>query len=290
MEVTIRPGRAADRATVAEFTRGTFPWGDYVADAFESWLADPSGRILIAADDRDRPVGVARVALLSPTEAWMHAARVRPDCRRMGIGMRLNDEGVAWARERGAVVARLLVEEWNTAPQRQVEKLGYRPVARWVHAARPLDQSAPRTDGNGGQRVLGEERLRLAHASEAEPAWMLWSSGELVIAAHGLYPVGWLWRKMTFSDVVESASHRTLWASPSGWAIASQEPEGIFASWLACTPDDAPRLIRALVDLAQEAGAPAVNAMAPSSDWLIDALTHAGLELHPAVVYQKELR
>ena len=69
MSYTIRPGRAGDKAAIAEFTRDTFSWGDYVADKFDEWIEDSSGRVIVAVDDTDVAIAMSRVSLLSPGEA-----------------------------------------------------------------------------------------------------------------------------------------------------------------------------------------------------------------------------
>ena len=98
---------------IRSFTEDTFVWGDYVGREFPTWLDRPDELAIVAADDNDSPVAVARVGLLSEAEAWLSGARVHPDHRRQGIGSVMNDFGVEWARERGAKVIRLATEEDN---------------------------------------------------------------------------------------------------------------------------------------------------------------------------------
>ncbi len=289
MEITVRQATAGDKEAIAAFARDTFAWGDYVLDIFDDWLRDASGQTLVAADPADRPIAVARVEMLSAEEAWMQGARVHPDHRRQGIGLMLNDAGATWARERGAVVTRLVVEEGNEAPRRQVTKAGYRAVSNWVHADRSLAGVSLGPEGNGGRRVRGEERLRPAHSSEAEPAFLAWSTGDLIRAAHGLYPLGWRWRRMTFDDVADAARRRALYECPSGWVIADVEEDTLAVSWLVTGPDDAAALLRAVIDRAHEHGTAEVAVKAPNMDWLVAALEEQGLTPEPLIVYEKEI-
>lgn len=291
MEYTLRPGRPGDREAIAAFTQDTFSWGDYVSDAFEEWLDDPSGMVLVAVDDHDRAVAMARVAMLAPTEAWIHAARVHPDIRRSGLGMRMNDVGADWARSQGAVVIRLLIEDWNEPSRRQVAKLGYRSVSGWFHGRKHLGSGDADPRSNGGRRVPGEERLVVASRSEAEPAWVAWSTGDLAASAHQLWPTekGWFWRRMRFEDVGAAARHRRLWHCPSGWVIAELGEEGFDITWICTVEPDAARLIRSMVDRAGDLGAETVSVKAPRVGWLVEALDAAGFELEPAQVYEKAL-
>jgi len=122
----IRPARAEDVPRIETWTRETFAWGDYVAEAMPEWLEDPESLVIVCVYDDDIPVALSRTQLLSPTEAWLSGARVHPDHRRSGMGMAMNDFGLDWARDRGALVARLATEEENEPARSQVLKLGYR--------------------------------------------------------------------------------------------------------------------------------------------------------------------
>ena len=284
----VRPARPDDLAAVAEFTTGTFSWGDYVADRFVEWLDHPGGRVVVAVDGDDRPIGVARVVLLSPREAWLHAARVHPEHRRSGLGAAMNLACREWAAQQGAVIARLLVEDWNQPARGQVEKLGFRPVAHFAHARRVMGGATPVPGANGGRRVPGPERLAVAHRSEAEPAWMAWSTGELAQASHQLFPQGWLFRRMTFDDVTGAAKVGRLWQCPSGWVIASVD-EALDVDWVATTELDASRLVRAVVDRGHELEVAEIGVMIPRVGWLAEALAEAGFELTPSTVYAMQL-
>lgn len=286
----IRPARPDDKAAIAAFTTDTFTWGDYVADAFDSWMADPDGQILIAADSNDQAVGMARVAMLSAIEGWAQAARVHPDYRRQGIAGLLTRAGELWAADRGALVVRLLTEEWNEPAQRQVEKSGYRLVAKWAMAQKDVGSSVPSPPGNGGRRAKAEERLRPAPLPEIEPAFLAWSSSDLIHSAHGLFPaIGWMWRRLTVEDIDRAVRTRTLWECPAGWLIGSIEEAGFWVPWVVTGPEDAYRLIRAAIDLAEEQGAERLRMLIPQTDWLLQAATRAGLELHPSLLYEKPL-
>jgi GNAT superfamily N-acetyltransferase len=287
-EPVLRPARPRDLDDVASFTRETFSWGDYVADALPDWLDDPDGAVTVAERD-GRVIGIGRTVLMSDREAWLHAVRIHPDHRREGIGTMLNEAGCRWARERGALVARLMVEDWNEPAREQVAKLGYRVVSHWDWATRPVGSGKvdPRT--NGGKRVPGEERLTRAPTAEAGPAWIAWSTGELAAAARQLFPIGWHFRTMTAEDVAVAAREKTLFQSPSGWAIAAPDGEELAIPWLATSDLDVDRFVRAVVDHATRGSFPTVRVMAPRVPWLLEQLVSNGFDIHPAGVYARPL-
>lgn len=286
---TIRTAVPTDLAAIAPFTTDTFHWGDYVADQFLDWLEDDRGIVLVAVDSNDVPVAVARTLLLSPTEAWMHGARVHPEHRRQGVGRSLNDAGCAWAAQRGALVARLMVEDWNEAARRQVEQIGYHPVAPWMAGLLEMgSEVVPQT--NGGRRVPGEERLTPGRATEADMAWMAWASSESARQARELFPIGWHFRRLRPEDLVAAATSRRLWHCPSGWVMVDIDDAGeMTIPWLSTTDLDAVRLVRAILDLADGSRVERARLMSPGLSWMRVALEHAGFVVTPSTIFARPL-
>jgi ribosomal protein S18 acetylase RimI-like enzyme len=292
--ITIRPGRIEDAERVRSFTEDTFAWGDYVGREFPTWLDRPDELAIVAADDEGSAVAVARVGLLSEAEAWLSGARVHPDHRRQGIGSVMNDFGVEWSRERGAKVIRLATEETNTAARAQVEKLGYRAIARFALAVRAIESRTTPGSGpgsNGGRRLTGTERLDLAPSAEADPAYLVWSTGDQARVAHQLFPAdGWAFRRLRPADLVAAAKARRLWTSPSAWVVTEEEDDEMWVPLFITTIEDADRAAVALVDLAQERAAGLLRVMIPRVDWLEEALQRHQFQLaHPNLIYEKAL-
>jgi GNAT superfamily N-acetyltransferase len=285
----IRPATVDDIEGIAAFTTDTFAWGDYVADALPTWLSSEGALVLVATRD-GAPVGVSRTVMLSEHEAWMHGARVHPDHRRRGIGRKLNDAGCSWAGEQGALVARLMVEDWNDAAKAQVEGLGYRRSSPWLSATLELGSEVlPHT--NGGRRVPGEERLTPGRAAEADIALMSWVVSDLARTGRELFPVGWHFRRTRPDDLTQAATRRELWHCPSGWVLAVAGDDGeMTIPWFSTTDLDAARLIRAVIDLADGTRAERIRVMSPGVGWMEEALARAGFAIAPSAVYSLSLR
>lgn len=283
MSHRIRAARPEDLPAVAAFTEGTFEWGDYVADSFLEWIDQPGSHLLVAVDDDDTAIGVARMVELSPDEVWLHAARVHPDHRRSGIGTSLNEACCRQARRLGGRVARLLIETWNEPARNQVSKLGYHETGRWVFARKNLAME-PLT--NGSRRVSGDERLTPARRTEVDLAWMTWSNGDLAYHGRLLFPEGWLFRLMTPHDLEQAVRSGRLWQCPSGLIIGGVDEDGVFAvSWVQTTDVDAPRLVKAVIDVADSLGAEKVEVMAPAAPWLGEVFEQYGFTLRPSSVW-----
>ncbi len=285
---TVRPARLEDLPAIAEFTRETFDWGDYVADALPAWLEAPDSHVLVAVTEDDRPVGLGRVILLSPREAWLHGARIHPDHRRTGIGSALNESLILWAQTRGAVVARLLIEEWNTPAQNQVARLGYRRVAGWMWATHSVGTDVdPAT--NGGRRVPGDERLGPGSHAEIDPSWIAWLSSPIASVGRQLIPIGWHFRQMRHQDVIDAAKRGALWHCPSGWVIADPDQEELIVSWVVTSDLDVDRLLKAVLDRAEHLDVQLVRIMSPRIDWMEDALAKLGWDISPSGIWARTI-
>ncbi len=289
MPFSIRPARADDKASIASFTENTFDWGDYVADRFDDWLEDAKGVSIVGVDADDTAISISRVTLLTPAEAWFQGARVREDWRRRGVAGAMVEYGSEWATTRGAQVGRLAVEAWNTPARLQVERSGFRAVGDWVRATRTVGDASPIPAGNGGRRVSAQEQLVRAHAAEAVPAFMSWSTGSLARPTRGLFAVRWRWQRLTEVDLEQAARNEALWTARSGWVMAARRDEQLEVAWLETREDDAVDLMRAIVDLATKLEAESIGVMLPAVGWLTTAARRAGCELHPMTVYEISL-
>jgi GNAT superfamily N-acetyltransferase len=284
MPLVVRPGRPDDLPAIAKWTRDTFDWGDYVADVFDDWLEDPAGVVIVGELD-GAPIGLGRVAMVSPAEGWAQGMRVHPEHRRAGVGTAISEAMWDWARIAGARIVRLAIDERNIASQRQAEHMGFRRVNSWRRGERMIGENSPVPEGNGGMRVPPLERLDDAPSAEAEPAFLSWSSGELARAARGLFPIGWVWRTMTVEHLVLAARNRNLVEGRPGWAIVEVHDEVLFAHWLETTPDDARAMVLALVDRAVEATVGEIRVWVPSIDWLEEAFAASGFEFDTVGVW-----
>lgn len=284
VDTRLRPANEEDAAAIATFTADTFSWGDYVSEGFATWLKDPDVAVVVAVDESDTAVALAKVRMLAPREGWLAAARVHSDHRRQGLASALNDWCVDWVGRRGGLVARLQIETWNEPAQAQVVSLGYRPVASVINGFRAVGSTDLAPVTNGGRRSATPDSLQQSPAAEAESAYVAWATSDLARAAHGLFASEtWAWRRVGAHDVRTEPT----WYSSSGWVIVREEDDNLTVGWLVCNPDDAGRLIRSTLDLALDHSAASLDVALPDVDWLRDVLITHGFEIHPSRIYEK---
>lgn len=284
----IRPARHEDVPLIAAWTEHTFDWGDYVAERMPAWIDSAASRVLVAEED-GAILATVTGTLVSPSEAWAQGIRVHPDHRRRGLGTAVAEALWDWAREQGAGVVRLAIDESNTASQAQVTAMGFRQVC-WFHRGdRTIGEGSPVPEGNGGKRVPPPERLGTANSAEAEPAFLSWSTGDLARAARGLLPIGWVWRRMTVDHLTLAARNRDLYEGRPGWAIAEVTDGVFFVHWMETAEDDALAMAKAVVDRAADAGVAEMRIWVPDVPWLLEAFTTLGCAFHRAGVWARAL-
>ena len=114
-EYIYRDVRPEDKAEVLAFTAHTWEFGDDIQYVFDDWLADTTGRFLVAQEQTShRIVAIDKLTMLSPTEAWFEGLRVHPDFRGRGLAGRLQKYMLAEAARLGAQAVRLTTLATNT--------------------------------------------------------------------------------------------------------------------------------------------------------------------------------
>lgn len=289
--VNIRRARHDDIAAITSFTTGTFEWGDYVPDMIDTWMDETGTGLFVATDANDAPIGFGRCALLTPAEAWLHAARVHPDHRGHGIAGEMAVVMTDWARSQGAQVARLMVEESNESSVRHISKTAFRKKVVVNRCFRDLGEGSPAPSTNGGSRRRSDLVARPVKGSDAEMVTASWTASEPGKKMRGLVAADWTFHRLHLEDTLKAASESRLWDIGGSWAITQEyQDSGEFDVELVATSDsDASAVARSLVDLATSHGATEFKAWVADLPWLVSAFEHVGCDTEPSGLWEMAL-
>ena len=178
MDLVIRRARRSDKRDVLAAVRTIWGGQDRIPDVFDRWVTHRTGPFFVA-ESGGRVVGMGKLTVVSPTEAWLEGGRVAPRWRRKGIATALIAHRVAYARDRGFRVLRFTTASDNTPIHRAARHFGFSRVGALSRREAPAMPGAP-----------------LTRATRAQERAVLRRVGPLVQLGHG-----WEWREITSGDV-----------------------------------------------------------------------------------------
>src|SRR5438105_4668636 len=165
MDLVIRRARRSDKRDVLAAVRTIWGGQDRIPDVFDRWVTHRTGPFFVA-ESGGRVVGMGKLTVVSPTEAWLEGGRVAPRWRRKGIATALIAHRVAYARDRGFRVLRFSTASDNTPIHRAARHFGFTRVGALSR------RDPPATDGPGRARSISlrsdlrdelDQRPRLLH-------------------------------------------------------------------------------------------------------------------------------
>ena len=286
-ELTIRPARPDDKAAVLAFCEHTWEWGDYIADVWDEWLADPAGRLLVAVL-HDRPVAIDHIKMVSSDECWLEGMRVDPAERRRGISRRLNAEAMSEARKLGATMVRLAIHADNAPSQQAAAQGDFEQIGTFLHYEAPAEVLA------------GEEQPTPARAEDLPALMALLDRSTIYPAMGGLLYTGWSGRMLTEEVMQEHLTAGSVlslrqWDDFQAIAICGfQDADDpvLMVEYLDGTNEGIGRLAYGLRALAAAKGLERVLVAIPDLLMLRDVLEGTGYQAVDSgvfLVYQRQL-
>jgi GNAT superfamily N-acetyltransferase len=198
MDLLIRRARRRDKRQVLEAVRTIWGGHDRVPDEFDRWVTHRTGPFFVA-ESAGRVVGMGKLTVVSPSEAWLEGGRVAPRWRRRGIATALFAHRIAYARERGFRVLRFSTASDNTPIHRAARRFGFKRIA----VMQRFEATALRGDPPSRARSADTRAIRRA-------------LGPLI-----QFHPGWEWRTLTISDVRGAIARRLAFVAGDGVAAAA---------------------------------------------------------------------
>lgn len=182
LAISVRRARPGDTHAVLDFARATWDGWDYIPTVWGSWLQAADGVLLVATPNvrreldlfgrplhPDRPIGIARVAMLSPDEAWLEGLRVDPGVRNRGVARLLHGACLVWARAQGATSVRYATGAGNEGSHRLGAHHGFRLLRPWRSYQPPRDEAEDAEDAEAHAAGADEDAFAdLADEAEGE--------------------------------------------------------------------------------------------------------------------------
>lgn len=285
--VIVRLARPEDKAAVLAFCEHTWEWGDYLAEVWDEWLDDTSGRLLVAALE-ERPVAVVHMQMVSGEECWLEGMRVGPAARGRGVSRQLNQQAMQEAKKLGAKVARLATRFDNERAQHLLHQGEFEHIGTFLHCE-ALAELLP-----------GEPVPPLATLADMPALMSLLDRSSLYAAMGGLLYAGWSGRALTEQVMRERlASGEVLalrqWDDVQALAICGPQPsndEVFMVEYLDGTSEGIGRLAYGLRALAAAQGLARVDVVIPDLLMLRDMLEGTGYQAVDSGafwVYQRSL-
>jgi ribosomal protein S18 acetylase RimI-like enzyme len=295
--IIVRLAKPSDRERVLEFTTGTFSWGDYIYRVFDRWIADSSGRLLVAETER-RVVGMTFVKLTKKGEVWFQGGRVDKDYRRTGVGRAMTEEGLRIAKqELKAKIARAITDKANLPPQKLMAKLGFNVVGEFTGF---------QTNAERVKDPLIIKDVRIADKKVIPLIWKYLRSSRIFKESSGLYTIWFVWYSLEEEDLVQFTDMgRAAIYAPNGnvhglMLVDDSTVEAMNEkSMQSCyfdsdSPDGVQALSNFLMDYAAQKGLKTVRLWTYSDNKIIESLNQAGFtgdtDRSTEIVYSKLLK
>src|SRR5437879_9566612 len=154
MDLVIRRARPSDKRDVLAAVRTIWGGQDRIPDVFDRWVTHRTGPFFVA-ESGGRVVGMGKLTVVSPTEAWLEGGRVAPRWRRKGIATALIAHRVAYARDRGIRLLRFSTASDNTPIHRAARHFGFTRAGALSRREAPGMPGAPPTRATPAQERAG---------------------------------------------------------------------------------------------------------------------------------------
>lgn len=122
----IRLANPSDKSQVMKFCKNTFSWGDYIDEAWNSWIKE--GNLFLI--ENEFPIGIAH-ASFSGNQVWIEGIRINPEYRRNHYATELIKKIETLAKKKGKLFSLMLADVKNSPSISLADSCGFYPKETW---------------------------------------------------------------------------------------------------------------------------------------------------------------
>jgi RimJ/RimL family protein N-acetyltransferase len=181
--LVLRDARPGDRRAILGFTRRTWgEYGDFIHKVWRSWIADKSGRFIVA-ELEGTPVGIAKINDFGRGQIWLEGLRVDPGHRGKGIARAINREVVRTLGRMRPRAVRYCTGAGNQASRHIGGRFGFRVAGHFRYY-----WGRPRRGNLHGEPARGRD---------AGEVWRFMKTSRFLARSGGLVAEGWVFKELT---------------------------------------------------------------------------------------------
>lgn len=276
-KINIRFAQIEDREAVLAFCQNTWEnQSDYIVKVWDKWFIDTDGKIFVAVIN-DIPVGVARILLMSNSEAWLEGLRVDSIYRGRGIASTLDLKIQEFLVEKEVKTTRTLIASNNAILEGMLARRGRKKIASYTFFRASSDMN---------NEAESPELVQL-DIEDFDEVWKLINNYEVFNDNINLHVIrGAKWGELTYNRVENYLKNKTIWGYKEekrlkGLIIKSfleGSQKMFWTGYIAGVEYSLTTLLFGLKKLSFKQGYPAVGGYFTVNDNLLDSFKKAGFQ------------
>jgi GNAT superfamily N-acetyltransferase len=272
--IVCRPALPLDTPGMYELTSKIWDGDDYLPKAWEEWLMDTRG-LLVVAILYNRVVGIGKLTKLSTDDWWLEGLRVHPQFEGLGIASRIHDYLLSIWEKIGSGKIRFATLSIREPIKHLAQSRSFRIVGEYITFKAPCTKIQPSNWRNPFSIVELDEIERL-------DAWFSKRSNRQL--AFGLFNLGWQFAPPNLEYLRRNLEEQQIywWHENQGVLIMVEKQDGsnLWARvrQLVCNPED---LVEILLDtrlIGEKLGFEGITWLAPVLPDVCKSLSAAGYE------------
>lgn len=160
-----------EKQAVLEFCKNTFSWGDYIGEAWDSWIKE--GNFLII-HDANQPVAICHASIYKEgKQVWIEGIRVNKKFRRKGYASKLIKESEKIGKQNDCEVAYMIIASTNQKSLELARKLDYDTFETWNFYSLEL------------KKITSKPQIKFANYEKKSPS--------IIFSSNFFYVNSWRW-------------------------------------------------------------------------------------------------